>query len=53
MKNYKVSFNGAKASASSSPVTGSKIILAKDKNDAIAKMKAQYSQINITSVEEI
>lgn len=52
MKNYKVSFNGAKVSASSSPVTGSKIVSAKDKNDAMTKVKAQYSQINITNVEE-
>ncbi len=53
MKNYKVSFNGAKISASSSSSTGSKIVSAKSASEAIAKFKAQYHSINITNVVEI
>lgn len=53
MKNYKVSFTGAKVSASSNPSTGSKIISAKSASEAKDKMKAQYHSVNITNVEEI
>lgn len=53
MKNYKVSFSGAKVSSSSSPSTGSKIISAKSADDAKSKMKSQYHTINITGVEQV
>lgn len=53
MKNYKVSFSGAKVSASSSPSTGSKVVSASSQSEAKDKIKSQYHSININSVREI
>lgn len=53
MKNYKVSFSGAKVSSSSSPHTRSKIVSAKSADDAKDKIKSQYHTINIIGVEKV
>ena len=53
MKNYKVSFSGAKVSASSSSSTGSKIVSAKSESEAKSKIESQYYSINITSVQQV
>ncbi|MBL1279783.1 MAG: hypothetical protein COA33_005905 [Fluviicola sp.] len=53
MKNYKITFQSAKVTASSSPSKGSKVVSAKSSDEAINKIISMYSSIEILNVEKL